>query len=86
MSDYTPTTEEVRNDYLYAWSASDSYDGGEGFNRWLASVKAEAANTERERIIVLLDARGNYYRDGDMWADAAGIDDVIALIEGASNE
>lgn len=36
MSDYTPDTERVRNGYTYYGD-----DGGE-FDRWLASVKAEA--------------------------------------------
>ena len=36
MSDYTPTTEEVRNSYA-SWS--DAYPE---FDRWLAEVKAEA--------------------------------------------
>ena len=41
MSDYTPTTEEVRN--IFSWN----HDGAEvdakiGFDRWLAEVKAEA--------------------------------------------
>jgi hypothetical protein len=41
VSDYTPTTEEVRN--LFSW---DNHEGEmnakAGFDRWLAGVKAEA--------------------------------------------
>ena len=38
MSDYTPSTEEVREQWLELWT----YDRDAEFDRWLASVKAEA--------------------------------------------
>ena len=47
MSDYTPTTEEVRNQYS-GFSTSNSNHTGQvylnfaEFDRWLAEVKAEA--------------------------------------------
>ena len=47
MSDYIPTTEEVRNQYS-GFSTSNSNHTGQvylnfaGFDRWLAEVKAEA--------------------------------------------
>ena len=47
MSDYTPTTEEVRHAILYVverleYQGHPLPGGVEGFDRWLASVKAEA--------------------------------------------
>jgi len=46
MSEYTPTTKEVRADYIDAgWGADGSLYGDNDpaqFDRWLASVKAEA--------------------------------------------
>ncbi|MGP7812394.1 hypothetical protein [Glutamicibacter soli] len=49
MSDYTPTTEQVRHAYLDHMEFAahvrgvDSYDkeSGDAFDRWLASVKAQ---------------------------------------------
>lgn len=46
-SDYTPTTEEVRADYIYANPDGRDYydepfDAGPQFDRWLTKVKAEA--------------------------------------------
>ena len=42
MTDYTPTTEEVRNDYMCALSTTEIHDAEAQFDRWLAEVKAEA--------------------------------------------
>ena len=42
MSDYTPTTEEVRLDYAPA--KTFPADAEEQFDRWLAEVKEEAFN------------------------------------------
>ena len=47
VSDYTPTTEEVRHAILYVverleYQGHPLPGGVEGFDRWLASVKAEA--------------------------------------------
>ena len=47
MSDYTPTTEEVRHAILYVverleYQGHPLPGGVEGFDRWLTSVKAEA--------------------------------------------
>ena len=50
MTDYTPTTEEVRN----WWTNGDVGLLGQEFDRWLAEVKAQERKTERERIIGLL--------------------------------
>lgn len=43
MSDYTPTTEEVRNAYIEdEFGIPREFHLLPGFDRWLASVKAEA--------------------------------------------
>jgi hypothetical protein len=45
MSDYTPTTEEVRNGYVAAESEPNPYvseDERAEFDRWLAEVVREA--------------------------------------------
>ncbi len=75
MSDYTPTTEEVRNSYA-SWS--DAYPE---FDRWLAEVKAQ----ERERIIKLLEdtpATRTTWIDDGISVYALDKDDFIALIKG----
>jgi hypothetical protein len=41
VSDYTPTTKEVRN--LFSWDNDEGeMNAKAGFDRWLADVKAEA--------------------------------------------
>ncbi len=47
MTDYTPTTEEVRLEYSRTGRRPDRE---EAFNAWLAEVKAE----EREKVIELI--------------------------------
>ena len=42
MSDYTPTTDEVRDHYASYPGARFTPETAERFDRWLASVKAEA--------------------------------------------
>ena len=46
MSDYTPTTEEIRSFYR-----GSSFSQGEQFDRWLESTLQKAQIIERERII-----------------------------------
>ena len=41
MSDYTPTTEQVRKYWLGKWAPSDNLDAQ--FDRWLAEVERAAA-------------------------------------------
>lgn len=43
MSDYTPTTEEVRTDYVVAYTNAESSQllAGMAFDRWLAKHDAE---------------------------------------------
>ena len=67
MSNYTPTTEEVKDALpsgrLYAQ-----------FDRWLAEVKAQERKAERKRIIALLNNNHTYK------FDCVGCE-AIALIE-----
>ena len=44
MSEYTPTTDEVREDFAYPWEGFKQNREGRlaAFDRWLAQVKAEA--------------------------------------------
>jgi hypothetical protein len=44
MSDYMPTTEEVRDEYSDHGSWVDKESGEEAFDRWLAAHDAEIAN------------------------------------------
>lgn len=43
MSDYTPTTEEVRTDYVVAYTNAESSQllAGMAFDRWIAQHDAE---------------------------------------------
>ena len=66
MSDYTPTTEDVRNGFAnnefiksghnvaYLMEFAGEYQAQ--FDRWLAQHDAEVARAERERIVGLLKA------------------------------
>ena len=51
MSDYTPTTEEVKESY-FDWNGGHGVENPIGlyeeFDRWLAEVKAQARKAERE--------------------------------------
>ena len=51
MSDYTPTTEEVRSFYR-----GSSFSRGEQFDRWLAGVKAEAVIELVARLPTFIEA------------------------------
>lgn len=42
MSDYTPTTEQVRNCYRKRWYEQSERQSVAEFDRWLDSVRAEA--------------------------------------------
>ena len=82
MSDYTPTTEEIRG----AFASIPSRDGGtrisetgkELFDRWLAEVKAQERKAERERI------KQRLWDDGYLYEMER--DHVWALIEGETSE
>ena len=57
MSNYTPTTDEVRDAYGY-WSDSGPHAPPDEFNRWLAAhdaeVRAQALNEAADKIYVSL--------------------------------
>ena len=86
MSDYTPTTDELRDvwadryDGENSWADSAEKAGYEAeFDRWLAQHDAEIVKATEERIIALLesDCRPN---DHD-YINGCNCD-VIALIKG----
>jgi hypothetical protein len=56
MSDYTPTTKEVRTCWIenteVIWEEGNAVE----FDRWLESTLQETQIAERERIIKLLEA------------------------------
>ena len=90
MTDYTPTTEEVRNQYS-GFSTSNSNHTGQvylnfaEFDRWLAEVKAQERKAERERTIKLLEdtpATRTTWIDDGISVYALDKDDFIALIKG----
>ena len=71
MSDYTPTTEEVRNQYS-GFSTSNSNHTGQvylnfvEFDRWLAKVKREAvAEWQLERLAATIKATMEDYNMGE---------------------
>ena len=65
MSNYTPTTDEVRDAYGY-WSDSGPHAPPDEFNRWLAAhdaeVRAQALNEAADKIHVSLQRA--HKRDG----------------------
>ena len=77
MSDYTPTTEEIRDEYALGSFRCECEDcrrpRAERFDRWLASVKAEAwdagfaagVNTDMGDYEHPPEIRANPYRNGD---------------------
>ena len=65
-ADYTPTTEEVRHAILYVverleYQGHPLPGGVEGFDRWLASVKAEAWDEACDHLEIECDH--NPYRE-----------------------
>jgi len=70
MTDYTPTTEEVRQTFAYVQAGLDHDDGYPfvmdipvaNFDRWLAEMKAEAVNAyiaEQEMKAKTIETVGN---------------------------
>lgn len=62
MSDYTPTVEEVRTDYVLAYADRDSSQllAGAAFDRFIAKVRDEAkADALREAAMKLRDGIGS---------------------------
>lgn len=60
MSDYTPTTEEVKNFYSERMSVSGYFEWSPSanaeFDAWLAQNNAEVASDAKQRIINWLDS------------------------------
>lgn len=86
VSDYTPSIQAMRETYeethFYAPHTNSVKEKNAEFDRFLELVY----QVERERIIKLLENKRAEYLGADDWADAAGIDDAIALIKGESSE
>jgi len=65
MTDYTPTTEEIRAGWEYA-TAVIGDEGTAQFDRWLAEVKAEAvAEWLAERMAAFEKADLEAYEQGE---------------------
>jgi len=76
MDEYTPTTEHIRASYIYG---DMQYDGSTAtpvrianaeFDRWLASVKAEAARDVLRNLAHRIDLE----EIAEEWAERAGND------------
>lgn len=50
MSDYTPTTEQVRNQFAYTGRKAEQERLQVGFDRWLATVKAQALTDAADQM------------------------------------
>ena len=72
MSDYIPTTDEVRDGY---YSPRESYepDHNAEFDRWLAQHDNEIAAKAEERIIKLLEV---------WWETDQELEELIDIIKG----
>lgn len=86
MSDYTATTEEVRNAFSLMEDDASTQENLQNFDRWLESTLQETQIAERERIIKLLEKDCHSY-DGKVQCPCGAITPeqvgyVVALIEG----
>ncbi len=92
MSDYMPTTDEVRDGY---YSPRESYepDHNAEFDRWLAQHDAEITAKAGKRIIKLLENESRNCEKAGLWANGPelrgqlqelhlGLNAAIALIKG----
>ena len=80
MSDYTPTTEEVKANYALVGDDEVVNNINEQkFDRWLAQRDAEVAKATETRIIKLLD---NYCDGNHSMFDQCSCAMQIALIKG----
>lgn len=93
MSDqYTPTTDEVRDEFIYGHQEVDmdtyellvSFDEAQArWERWLASVKAEAWDEGNLAAYPLQLAVGQFIDNGgDAWGN---LDDAYEQVSAASN-
>lgn len=77
MSDYAPTTEQVREGYVDTGWAADGSLGEprdpEVFDRWLAAHDAQVRADERERIATKFDRLHESEADPWYWSEAAQI-------------
>ena len=76
MSDFTPTTEQVRNEYAHlgAWASENEETRAGQFDRWLEQTLRE----ERERTKAGITEHFDLMHAGDepdpwYWSDAADI-------------
>lgn len=80
MSDYMPTTAEVRD--AYSSESSDSRFANRAFDLWLAKYKAKIIAQAEERIIKLLIDKAIEWRTADLHQQANYLDFAIELIKG----
>jgi hypothetical protein len=90
MSDHTPTTQEVMEQWREQWSYDHDENGKEPrdaqFHRWLAQHDAEVTKTERERIVSLVkevwDGRCSPVMEPDECSVCWLVDGIIKKIRG----
>lgn len=100
MSDYTPTTEQIRDDYVW-WNTRDDGVGpvnwwiAEGkFDRWLAQQEAEISNAERQRLAKtvweekqkVFEAITKDPTNSELIAYQSGLWRALDIIEGKNNK
>ena len=76
MSDFTPTTEQVRNEYAHlgAWASENEETRAGQFDRWLAQHDAEVRKQMAEEIAEHFDLMHvGDEPDPWYWSDAARI-------------
>jgi hypothetical protein len=89
VSDYTPTTEDIRTAYTKYTQPSLSnsgelfYGDKAEFDRWLKSTLQKAQFAERERIIKLLEENHSWaWQHDPVSQDSCASCESIALIKG----
>ena len=80
MSDYIPTTADVRD--AYSSESSESSYANRMFDLWLARYKAKIIAKTEERIIKLLEERFAENVDHCEWGTHLFLDNAIELIKG----
>lgn len=82
MSDYTPTTEDIRAGWEYA-TAVIGDEGTAQFDRWLAEHDAEVAKAERQGIIRCIENK--FWDCGNGNVVDSTVEEITALIQGENN-
>lgn len=89
MSEYTPSTEDIKWEYrnqcnqYYADCEIKPQEHAEEFDRWLAKHDAEVAKAERERIIEIAEGHRHVYSEEHFDCDVCvTLNQLIALIKG----